>query len=135
MSIKVGFTGTGTGLTPYQMIAVERQLQELSPIEFHHGDCVGADAVAHDIATSLGIKTIQHPPTNPRARAFTRCDEVRSCKPYLERNHEIVDETDVLLACPRSKNEELRSGTWATVRYARKQGREIRIIYPLEIPL
>jgi predicted Rossmann fold nucleotide-binding protein DprA/Smf involved in DNA uptake len=40
-----------------------------------------------------------------------------------------VNETGVLVAMPDGP-EELRSGTWATVRYARKQGKDGRIIYP-----
>jgi len=54
----------------------------------------------------------------------------RNPKPYLERNHNIVDESELLIACPKSKEEELRSGTWATVRYARKKGVRIILIYP-----
>jgi hypothetical protein len=34
------------------------------------------------------------------------------------------------LACPRGYTEELRSGTWATIRYARKTGVPYVIIFP-----
>jgi len=48
----------------------------------------------------------------------------------LERNRAIVDETDILLAAPLESEEQLRSGTWATVRYARKQHKTVLVIFP-----
>jgi len=51
-------------------------------------------------------------------------------KEYLTRNHELVDASSVLFACPKGTHEELRSGTWATVRYALKQHKEVVVIYP-----
>jgi len=53
-----------------------------------------------------------------------------NARPPLTRNHDIVDCTELLIACPKSMKEELRSGTWATVRYARKLERPVIIIYP-----
>lgn len=50
-------------------------------------------------------------------------------KPNLVRNKDIVESTDVLLACPKGP-EELRSGTWSTVRLARKQGKRVVIFWP-----
>ena len=55
---------------------------------------------------------------------------VHTPKDYLERNHDIVDETDMLIATPGEEQEVQRSGTWATIRYARKQKRTILTIYP-----
>jgi hypothetical protein len=41
-----------------------------------------------------------------------------------------VDATGWLLAAPRTKTEEQRSGTWATIRYARKLGRQVCLLWP-----
>jgi hypothetical protein len=41
-----------------------------------------------------------------------------------------VDQTEVLIATPRGFKEELRSGTWACVRYPRKAGRPMHIVRP-----
>lgn len=71
-----------------------------------------------------------HPPKDESKRAFSIADEVRGAKPYLQRNKDIVDETDVLIATPKGNEEELRSGVWATIRYARKQKKKIVIIFP-----
>jgi hypothetical protein len=38
--------------------------------ELHHGDCVGADSEAHDIADACGYNIVLHPPTNYSERAW-----------------------------------------------------------------
>jgi len=48
----------------------------------------------------------------------------------LERNSDIVADSDLLLATPRFYEEELRSGTWATVRRARKANKPLIIVWP-----
>jgi hypothetical protein len=63
-------------------------------------------------------------------RAHNKPDLIWPAKPPLERNHDIVDQADVMIATPRTMQEEQRSGTWATIRYARKKGRELHIIWP-----
>lgn len=132
--LKIGFTGTQRGMTPDQKAAVRNLLWEVGGGEFHHGDCIGADAEAHDIAVSLRFDTVIHPPSDPSKRAFkwatARTHYIRTPKPYLERNHDIVDETQEMIATPGEYHEQLRSGTWATVRYARKLKRKITIIFP-----
>jgi len=98
--------------------------------ELHHGDCVGADVEADSIARELELDVVVHPPSDSRLRAFCARpgDVVWQPAPYLERNRDIVDSTDRLVAAPRSDEEELRSGTWATVRYARKVGRPATVL-------
>lgn len=128
--MKVGFTGTQEGATLQQARKLWLLLRDADPLEFHHGDCIGADEVAHYIAKSLGIYVVGHPPTNDKKRAFCDCDEWREPLGYLDRNKEIVSEVDAMAACPKSTEEELRSGTWATVRYSRKSNRPVTMIYP-----
>jgi hypothetical protein len=48
----------------------------------------------------------------------------------IERNTEIVDDSDHLFAAPKEQFEQLRSGTWATVRRARKKGIPYEILLP-----
>lgn len=50
---------------------------------------------------------------------------------YMERNDALVEHADLLIAFPRTEHEVLRSGTWATVRRARKRGVEVRL-HPLD---
>jgi len=131
--IKIGFTGTQQGMTPWQKLHVEMILkkakEDFQEIEFHHGDCVGADSDAHDEARKVGADIVIHPPENDSKRAFRGSKNIRQPKPYLSRNHDIVDETEFLIATPKEKKEVLRSGTWATVRYAKKLDKRGIIIY------
>lgn len=127
--MKIGFTGTRSGMTDAQRDAVAALLAELQASEFHHGDCIGADQQAAEIASSAGAQIHSHPPTNVAIRAFTRADLELEPKDYLVRNREIVDATDVLIAAPAGP-EVQRSGTWSTVRYARGLRRTILIIMP-----
>ena len=130
----LGFTGTRLGLTPQQILALHQLFQQFilygNDLEFHHGDCIGADAGAHEIAVSYGARTIGHPPTNTDLRAYTINDQNMPPKPYKERNKDIVDNTALLLACSATPHEELRSGTWQTIRYAESVGKEPIIIGP-----
>lgn len=130
---KMGFTGTRGGMTNRQKKAFMILLENLDPTEFHHGDCIGADANAHLIADAHAVPIIIHPPEDSKQRAYCLANTPRimilNPKPYLERNHDIVDQTDYLVATPRETKEELRSGTWATIRYARKVNKQVIIIY------
>jgi hypothetical protein len=124
----VGFTGTQRGMTEAQK---ERIADFLAPYDWlHHGDCVGADAEAHEIARGLGLKIVGHPPMIETKRAFCPCDYILPPQHYPVRNAVIADACDELLAAPGGMQEQLRSGTWATVRYARRHRRLVTIIYP-----
>ncbi len=117
--MKLGFTGSRKGMTERQSGHLIRVLGSFNVVEFHHGDCVGADAEAHDIVVDMGIRVIVHPPIDPKYRAWCEGNEMRDELPYIERNHNIVDETLHLFAAPSTNHEVRRSGTWATIRYHR----------------
>lgn len=138
--MKIGFTGTQRGMTKEQLISFEAGLRFVmdgdDTDEFHHGDCIGADAQAHMVAFGLKFRIIVHPPIIDKKRAFCKgYSEIRIQKPYFDRNHDIVDQTEILIATPGEAEEQLRSGTWATIRYARKKGGHPVIIGPDGIPL
>jgi hypothetical protein len=128
----VGFAGTQQSPTARQEHTLREILEELYSLvnELHHGDCIGADALAHNIAVNLGYGIVQHPPLNEAKRAFCTTPDmiIRDPKEYLERNRDIVDETTVLVAIPLQDIELVRSGTWSTVLYARRLRRPIWII-------
>lgn len=131
----IGFTGTQAGMTPEQKKGVSALLglattRVASEVEFHHGDCVGADAEAHEIASGLGFSTIVHPPEDSKKRAGCLGNIIRPPRSYRERNQDIVNMTDFLIAAPKTMQEEIRSGTWMTVRMARKAARTIFIVWP-----
>lgn len=125
----IGFTGTRLGMSPNQKEWLREYLTK-HPCEFHHGDCIGSDEQAHIIAKNADCEIHIHPPIDDIFRAYCAGGTIHPKKEYLERNRDIVDSCHILIACPRSHIEEQCSGTWATVRYARKIGRSINIIYP-----
>ena len=132
--MKIGFTGTQNGMTEKQKGKVKDYITKMklsnNVTQAHHGDCIGADHHFHDICVSKRINIYIHPPKNPNKRAFCQSNNFFPEKEYLDRNKDIVDSVDILIATPKEYEEELRSGTWATVRYARKQKKKIIIVFP-----
>jgi len=95
---------------------------------FHHGDEKMSDCEAAAIAKSFGYKIAVHPPTDKFSVGNWQGDHMYEALPYLERNREIVNQSAVIIAAPRFMAEEVRSGTWMTIRYARKLDRPITIL-------
>lgn len=130
MKLIVGFTGTMAGMNDQQKFHLQQELVKRRIAAFHHGDCVGADADAHSIAEFLHIPIEIHPTTGEKRAYCSGAVKVHPVFPPLVRNHHIVDAGHILIAAPRQRVEILRSGTWATVRYARKTGKEIIYLWP-----
>lgn len=108
------------------------QVPEDTVTEAHHGLCIGSDAQFHGLLDFMPQTLVVHghPPLNTSKMAEGLiCDVMHPPLEYLMRNRAIVDAADTLFAAPQGE-EELRSGTWSTVRYARKKGINIRIIMP-----
>lgn len=126
----IGFTGTSRRTTKGQLATFSLILHRYPPSEFHHGDCIESDEKAQALAYALGWKRCVHPPEDSKLRAFCKADDMFAELPYLERNHAIVDVTEMLIAMPGEFLPVLRSGTWATIRYAVSLNRPIRIIVP-----
>lgn len=126
--LKIGFTGTRNGMSDAQKEEFEKLIDSKECKEFHHGMCVGSDYQAHLVIKSKEIKIIGHPPSFKKFMAECDCDITKKPFDYLQRNKHIVDESDILIATPDCK-ERKRSGTWSTVRYARKQNKKIYIIH------
>lgn len=133
----VGFTGTRKGMSIKQLSTFLHLMEAKSsgwtdpqPV-LHHGDCVGADQQADGIATQLGWYVVVHPPLDRRYRAYCQnpimCGEVLPQKEYIARNHDIVDACEFVVAAPRGP-ETTRSGTWATIRYAKSIGKHVIIL-------
>ena len=130
--LEMGLTGTRDGMTPPQQEIVASLLDKLQPAIGRHGDCIGADAQFHALCLDRTLRIVIHPPTNPKYRAWCEGENVELLpeRPYIVRDHAMVDAVGVLVATPRTPDEFLRSGTWATVRYARKVHRELYLISP-----
>lgn len=141
MTTILGVTGSKRGpVSVEQAEAAHAILTHLDVNTVHHGDCEGVDAWAHDLAWAYGKNVVIHPPLNPAFRARrgfkpgttipqSRC-VILPEKRYLDRNWDIADKCARLLTLPAEMEEQLRSGTWATVRHARRLRKVILIVYP-----
>lgn len=133
-----GFTGTRSSMTNAQRKRFEGLIRHSGVSVLHHGCCVGADQDAHDSCMFFGVDVIAHPPTDqskafipkPHATKPGRVLKVNDPLPYLDRNKRIVEEAEFLIATPGEFNEWRRSGTWATVRHARRCGVPVTVIFP-----
>ena len=134
--IKIGFTGNRHGITQVQQEQIIEILNKYDNLIVSHGDCIGSDTDFHNICinyknthTDKKIRIDIYPPDNPKLRAFNQGDLIMDEKPYLQRNLDIIKNSSVIIACPIDKNkEELRSGTWSTIRQVRKQKLIIHIL-------
>lgn len=116
--MNVGFTGTRVGMSNKQKLQLIHILNMFrKPIhKFIHGHCVGADREAEVIYVSPRSTHLR------RVYAGVVRYPAHAYGSPLERNRAIVARVDVLIAAPQTDKEVLRSGTWATVRYARAKG-------------
>ena len=128
--MKIGMTGSRDGITTQALNAFSTYIRLQQINEAHHGDCIGADALFHNFMQSLNVPIVIHPPDVDSLRAYCVGGHVLPMKKYLSRNQDIVNQTDLLVAFPSTKEEILRSGTWSTVRYARKINKPVIIFYP-----
>lgn len=133
--MKIGVTATREGLTPIQLNNAKIAMSSHSShsTTLHHGACVGGDEQLALTAFNLGYTIAAHPPINKKAlsvRALDLSTIVWEEDDYIARNRTIVDVTDVMLAFPRTRAEELRSGTWSTIRYAKTRNKALVIFWP-----
>lgn len=129
--IRISFTGSRKGMTSLQKKTFVKIISTLPDFSFLHGDCIGADSDAHNLVLDQGMKNILIRPCyfNDQ-RAFSEGGTIIAKPGHpLARNKKIVDDGDQLIACPSGYAEERRSGTWATIRYARAK-MPILIIWP-----
>lgn len=128
---KVGFTGTQRGMTDLQKAVVATFLAGNKIAIGIHGGCIGADIHFDDICYRNLITRVIYPSNIPEKYGWWHYTPfvMAEDKP-LSRNHTIVDKSDLLIATPKETKEVIRSGTWATIRYAIKKHKSVYIIYP-----
>lgn len=134
--IKIGFTGTRLGLNQEQKDQIISILDKHENIIVSHGDCIGSDSDFHNLCIDYknkhpNKKILIHiyPPNDPKLRGFNQGDLLMNEKPYLQRNTDILQNSQLLIACSIDKNkEEIRSGTWSTIRKAKKYNMKLYIL-------
>lgn len=134
--IHIGFTGNRYGLTDEQKTQITAIFDIYNNIIVSHGDCIGSDTDFHNLSIQYKqlnpMKNFQihiYPPTDDKLRSYCNGDIILNPKPYLQRNKDIVLDSDILIGCPNDKTKEvLRSGTWSTIRLARKLKKQIYLL-------
>lgn len=148
ISTLVAFTGNRTKMNIAQRRAFRKLLERWQPtgLTFRHGCCSGADRMAHlevirrwapDYAMGMqlfpsnaeqyewGFNELKD---SPEAEGMTML--LFPIEAPLLRNRRMVRGANHLVAAPRGFYEVMRSGTWATIRYAREMGVPRTIILP-----
>lgn len=142
----LGFTGTRQSMTDEQRHALPTALPFI-PDHVLHGGAVGADTefdawlqTMWRVQPSLMnvILHIEIYPSNTARHDYWNWKydnekqwlTIHPAMQPLARNFRIAQRCDQLLACPFQKNEQVRGGTWATVRYARKAGKPVTLLLP-----
>jgi len=132
----IGFTGTRSGMSDKQKKEVAAELEELGcndPDVLYtilHGGCIGADIDFHDMC-SLARKEVfpghsAKDPSDMKHRGeYPRADVIHDSQTHFKRNRDIVDRCDILIATPYNDNQE--GGTWYTINYALKKGKDVSI--------
>lgn len=134
--LKIGVTGTRSGMNEYQRHKVYKFLKEItnnggsSFQELHHGDCVGVDVQVAQMAKEFNFKIICHPPEKNELRGYFISDHYKIPLSYFARNRNIVDECDILLVVPYQTEWQKVGGTWYTHDYAKKKKKQIVIFWP-----
>jgi hypothetical protein len=121
--VDIGFTGSRWGMGEVREPVVSYIVEKLNPNKANHGMCAGADTEFHHIVRKVndGTWIKGFPPTEQgKFYVLSDCDELQEAKDYLDRDRDIVDESDVMIATPETEQEKQRSGTWYTIRYAKK---------------
>jgi len=146
--MNIGFTGTRKGMTPEQQAMLRCIFGEVYSacnqvgikLNFDHGGAEGADYEAHCIAKVRYFETINIYPcrelrnfnsvwNNPLEDFMAKIVLHRPAPP-LDRNRVIVAKANGMIATPAGFEEELKSGTWATIRYTRAAKVPLKIIWP-----
>lgn len=144
--MRVGFVGNLSGLTSAQKEALICWVAEndFEITEFHHGDNVGADDQADTIVREFALafcRIIVHPANSNSVRAFTSDKdwpydkpeivvETRRKRPPILRNCEIVEQVDMMIVAPKTREPINHSCTWFAYGYAVKHKVRAILIYP-----
>jgi len=135
--MRLGVTGTQTAscVTVEAKAEFTKIVSTFAITEMHHGGCQGGDAAMHNMVDDLFGDTCSiyiHQPVDKTKAQFLLGKNVTllNAKHYLERNKDIVDASNVMIAMPKGMEEELRSGTWMTVRDTVKKRKPLYVVWP-----
>lgn len=127
----IGFTGTRNGMTKEQHQRVKEIVKLANATTAVHGDCLGADEDFHNICHEQGLEINIRPCTFANMRANCDGNEIAEPVAPMQRNRMIVDDADLVIACPPNYVKiKTGSGTWATIGFAKRANKKLIIVFP-----
>lgn len=143
----VGWTGS-RDLTDAMRAAIDTYLDYLATryratrdVKVVHGGCLGVDEYVSKSASARGIPQVTIFPSN-MSQAATACRyrsqevvQMPEGSTYRQRNEAIVKLATTLVAVPRFAEDHprmRRSGTWMTIRIARRRGVPLEVLGPFD---
>ena len=139
--LTIAFTGTRQGMTNDQKSSVFALLTDLMPDFTLHGCCRGADVDFNDLVlrhrTDLNPNVRIHGhPSESTYNSDDQCSDLCEGMDYtapmgkpLSRNALMVKNAELVIGCPPNYENVLRSGTWSTIRKAKRKDKVI-IVFP-----
>jgi hypothetical protein len=132
--MRVTFTGTRNGMTPAQLRSAMNVFRDLSAmgqqVILLHGACHGADRQAHPLIPLREMYPSNDEQWDWASNNAKESDVVYAIDEPIRRNRRMVDSSDIVVAAPKGIHEEHRgSGTWATMRYARRKHRPLYTLW------
>lgn len=110
----------------------------MKPTECCDGLCLGGDDEFADICVKLELRPrmIARPGRSAKGGNNDllgdpcRHDEVLPQKPFLERNKDIVEWAEIVVACPFESELKTTGGTWFTVSFTMKKNKGLFVVWP-----
>jgi hypothetical protein len=150
--MKVSFTGSQSGMTPFQYTELVQRLKDFGCTELVNGYCIGSDEKSILAAIEAGVRIFTLYPSilkQKQSRIFGTPNRFeiwqeieidgqklhylfKTPRKPLERNHLIVMESEQLIATPKEFSHTVRSGTWATIRSGWKTKKKVLVIPPID---
>jgi hypothetical protein len=126
----IGVTGTQKGGTAAQLYTFKLLIKHGNV--YRGGVCIGADEQTAVIAKAEGLYLIGHPPIklSKKSKLLDIYDEMCEPKEYLDRDVDIAVKSSAGIGVPKGFEEEMRSGTWYTIRRFRGFKVPSAIIWP-----
>lgn len=137
-TIILAFTGPRDGMQFAQYNQLRYQLRRLRPTlhTILHGGCIGADGQFHqllmeeDLLHCTEIYWSDRPGQRAALAGLNFVRRQHDPDDPLARNEIMARRCDLLIATPAQTKEKLRSGTWTTIRRAKRFGKRIMYIWP-----
>lgn len=136
----IGFSGTRHGMSPRQLMVVQRIIIDRKPELVLHGGCVGSDEQFDKICRTLDIDRRCYPADDvgksmrfiPQQTSTSKV-QMMDPRPALKRNALICKDADIMIATPAEPTppKDIRGqGTWHTIRKARDLGMPLILVIP-----